>query len=147
MTQVHFKKIGSRYQVRFSYDPQLVDHIKASVPSWARSYDPASKTWTITDRGYALKFGKDCASGNVHQVVGLEEDEEKTRKAPPLPPPKAPQRNWADELLSRCSPEQRTSLYRALAKVLHADVGGDHALMQELNEARNKLDRANEAAS
>lgn len=147
MTAVHFKKIGSRYQVRFSYDPKLVDHIKASIPSWARTYDPATKTWTILERSYAMKFALDCKSGGLNTVSGLDEDEEKRRKAPPPPPVALPQRNWADELMGRCTPELRTSLYRALAKVLHTDVGGDGSLMAELNDARNKLDRADEAAS
>jgi hypothetical protein len=139
MTAVHFKKVGSRWQVRFPYDPRLVEHIKQTVPSWARSYDPATKIWTITDRSYAMTLGRDFKSGGFHTVVGLDEEEEKTRKAPPPPPPALPTRNWADELLGRCSPTLQTAVYRQLSKALHADVGGDGQLQQELNDARNKL--------
>ena len=49
---------------------------------------------------------------------------------------------WADVLLARCpTAELREKVYKNLAKVLHADLGGDGALMQELNDARNAYNR------
>ena len=62
-------------------------------------------------------------------------------KPPPMPPPPPPQitENWARELMRRCTPEVREKVYRALAKVLHEDLGGDGRLMQELNDARNQV--------
>ena len=54
----------------------------------------------------------------------------------PPPPPQLTE-GWARELMRRCTPEMREKVYKALAKVLHQDVGGDGTLMQELNDARN----------
>lgn len=66
------------------------------------------------------------------------QDKYKSKTPPPMPPP-PPQltEGWARELMRRCTPEMREKVYKALAKVLHQDVGGDGTLMQELNDARN----------
>ncbi|HWT48540.1 MAG TPA: hypothetical protein VN255_08180, partial [Mycobacterium sp.] len=48
---------------------------------------------------------------------------------------------WAKILFRRVGRERREPVFRALTRVLHPDVGGDHHLMQELNAAREELDR------
>ena len=47
--------------------------------------------------------------------------------------------SWAEELLSRLSPDQQKQVYRKLATVLHPDVGGSHELMRDLNMAHDLL--------
>ena len=37
-----------RAVLRFPYDPWLVESLKDSIPSHARAYDPAERTWTVT---------------------------------------------------------------------------------------------------
>jgi hypothetical protein len=64
----------------------------------------------------------------------------RSKPPPPMPPP-PPQltEGWARELMRRCPPELREKLYKAIARVLHTDLGGDQRLMQELNDARNQV--------
>ena len=68
------------------------------------------------------------------------DDPTRHKPPPPMPPP-PPQltEGWARELMRRCAPEIREKVYKALAKVLHEDLGGDQRLMQELNDARNGI--------
>lgn len=45
---------------------------------------------------------------------------------------------WADELFTAVGPSRAEVVYRALSRVLHPDAGGDTALMQQLNAARQR---------
>ena len=148
MSTVRFEKRGSKYAVNFSYDPKLVEWIK-SFPSWARGYDPPTKTWTLEPE-YARRFAADMKA-NGHTVIGLDGGQQQQRRQPPPPPPRqiVQKQNWADALFERIPPEMHTSVYRALSRVLHADAGGDDALQSELNGARSKAqtNRNGQAAS
>lgn len=141
-----FEKRGSRYSVRFPYHAQLVEMCK-TVPSWARSYDPPTKTWTF-EREYAHSLAADFRAVGC-KVIGLDAEQERARKAPPPPPPRAveaPQASqWAAMMLARADEldaDLAKSLFRAIAKVLHSDVGGDHVMMAELNVARKARNEA-----
>jgi hypothetical protein len=142
MTTVRFMKTGREFRCSFSYDPRLVELCK-SVPSWARSYEPATKTWTF-DPQFAHMLAADFQSLG-HTVIGLEDTQERARRAPPPPPPPAlpPADSWAVLLLARAAEaDLETSVYRALSKVLHTDVGGDATMMTELNAAFRNGNRA-----
>lgn len=56
-------------------------------------------------------------------------------------PPSAASVPWAQQVLSRLTPEQGAKVYQKLASVLHPDVGGDAQLMVELNTARDRMRR------
>lgn len=45
--------------------------------------------------------------------------------------------DWAVQLLSGCDPALSTKVFRALARTLHPDTGGNATLMQQLNAARD----------
>jgi hypothetical protein len=124
------------WEIRFQYDPELVEEIKGFIPPGFRSFDPATKAWS-TDAKFAQMFAAHIRSRG-YVVAGF--DPPKPPPKPPLPPP-PPQltENWARELMRRVEPELREKVYRALAKVLHEDLGGDGRLMQELNDARNGI--------
>lgn len=47
--------------------------------------------------------------------------------------------NWAETLLSQCSPELAEKVFKRLTPVLHPDTGGTHELMRDLNVARDLL--------
>jgi hypothetical protein len=57
MSSVLFRRRADHYTVRFSYDPDLVELLKTTVPAWARSWDPTIKEWTV-----AAEFGPLLAS-------------------------------------------------------------------------------------
>lgn len=45
------------YRLTSPYNKELVDSLKAFIPVSDRSYDPASKIWTITERMYQPVIG------------------------------------------------------------------------------------------
>lgn len=124
-----------RMAINFAYEPRLVELCK-SVPSYARSYDPPTKTWTV-DTPFAMQLAKDFKALGC-KIAGLEEAQERARKAPPPPPPRAIEKSWAMALLEKAG-DDREMLFRRFAKVLHSDVGGLDWAMQDLNVARKAL--------
>jgi hypothetical protein len=143
MSTIRFAKAGSKFSLHFAYDPKLVELTK-SIPSWARGWDAGTKTWTI-DAQYAHALAADFRALG-HTVAGLEAQQERARRAPPPPPPPPPALppadSWAVLLLDRAAAAGlELPVYRALARVLHTDVGGDSAMMAELNTARKATQR------
>lgn len=114
--------------VRFTYDPDIVSLLKCIVPSHARKWDSANKTWwvsrafieTVTDHFRAL---------GIHVI------EEK--------PPTRQCVDWADELFRAVGRHRIGPVHRALTKVLHPDNAetGDCELQRQLNDARQQIDR------
>ena len=140
MSSVRFMRFRDTYRISFAYDPELVEWIK-SIPRQNRTYEADTKTW-IVDRKYAEGFASDLRAAG-HTVLGLEQH----TQSPP-PPRRDVTVTWADTLMSRCNSEElREKCYRALAKCLHDDLGGDGRLMQELNDARNGYSARKGAAS
>lgn len=120
--------------IRFTYDRELVELLKACVPAYARRWDATWKTWTVD--GYPLDHFLGAARTAGHNVID--------GRAASTPPPRArrpePPREWAEELLLAVGPERREAVFRALTRVLHPDTPtGDVRLMQALNGARDRL--------
>jgi hypothetical protein len=135
VSTILFTRHGDRYTVRFQYNADLVELLKTAVPSHARDWNPATKEWTI--RATHAEQLASALRATGHKVLGLD---------PPRtdPPPRANNSTpdtaqWAKLLFRRIGPNHRDPVFRALTKVLHPDVGGDHSLMQELNQAREQL--------
>jgi hypothetical protein len=63
--------------------------------------------------------------------------EEEARRAPPPPPPDT--RLWPYIVLEATPCGWRTRVYKALARILHPDAGGDTALAAALNDARDQM--------
>jgi len=120
---------AERADVTFRYDPAVVDLIK-TIPSHLRSWDTQRKTWTIP------------ASTVPSFVRMLEDDGHRVHIEGDayIPPPRTPTAGgtWADDLLDAVGPQRVEPVHRALARVLHPDVGGDTMLMQALNAARDR---------
>jgi len=129
---------GDGFDIRFKYDPALVDMLKAIIPAANRKWDPQGKFWSA-DAQWSRRFADACRQEG-HKVVGLSGPSGNVPRMPPPPP--VPVISWADVLLARCqTPELREKVYKQLAKVLHTDLGGDSKLMQELNDARRSYGR------
>ena len=127
---------GDGFDIRFKYDPDLVELIKDIIPAANRRWDQHGKFWSADDH-WSKVFAGVCQKKG-YTVVGL------IGASPPKlpPPPPAPVVSWADVLLARCAtPELRQNVFRQLSKALHADLGGDGKLQQELNDARARYDR------
>ena len=122
MAAVRFTARGiHHYTVNFNYDPVVVDMIK-SVPSHARTYDPATKIWML-QADYANYLAQDlrCAG---YTVLGMAENND-----------------WAKSLLRTVGPDRVDQVVRALTKILHPDNldTGDAQLQRQLNTARDEI--------
>jgi hypothetical protein len=130
---------GDGFDIRFRYDPVIVELIKDVIPGHSRKWDQQGKFWSA-DTHWSKQFAEVCKQKG-YKVVGLA-----GAAGPPKlpPPPPVPVISWADILLARCpTPELRTAVYRNLARALHGDLGGSDILMQELNDARAQYDSRN----
>ena len=128
---IRFIRVGSWTEVRFRYDPGAVNIIR-DVPG--REYHAEGKYWVIDNQWVRTavedfeRHGYTCG-GDIHA-------EEKWK-----PPPKSSsQSSDVFVALFRAIPERlHKPVYKALARVLHPDAGGDVALMQQLNAANARL--------
>ncbi len=135
MSTVIFTRQGDGYGVRFRYDPALVELLKTAVPSYARSWDPSLKQWQVQ-----ATHARQLASAlrrTGHQVIGCDADDPPPRTTTGTDPSQ-----WAHILFRRVGPTRREPVFRALTRIFHPDLPtGDGRLQQELNAAREELDR------
>jgi hypothetical protein len=131
-----FTKTGlTYYAVTFAYDADLVELIKQTVPSYARTWERSRKEWTV-DVSHAHRLAAAMRCFGV-TVLGIEE---------PPPPPRQPGHrggatSWAQVLFDNLGPDRALPAYRALTKLLHPDnqASGNTALQQQLNDAYARL--------
>jgi HepA-related protein (HARP) len=111
------------YTVNFNYNPTVVDMIK-TVPTCARTYEPATKMWMITT-DYAAQLADDLRGAGC-TVVGM-----------------AQNNDWAKTLLRTVGPERADQVVRALTRIIHPDNPdtGDAELQRQLNTARDEVIR------
>lgn len=62
MSTVRFQHHGNQFAIRFNYNADIVDLLKTSIPSFARTYDPHTKTWTAERHAMSCSFRLPCAS-------------------------------------------------------------------------------------
>lgn len=116
---------GEKATVRFSYDPGVVAELKASVPSFARSWDPERKVWTVHQPyvDQVVTMLRRLAA----PVTVTEARQQPNQDAPPPPRTDARGRElnpWA--ALRSALPEQyRSPVFLAIVKVLHPDKTGN----------------------
>ena len=140
MSTVVFAHHGmTRYSVRFNYSRDLVDLLKLSVPSFARSWNPQAKEWLVEVDWAPVLAATLVRAG--HTVVGID------LKPPHGAPPTnngANDHAWALGVFRRVGPDRTDTVYRMLSKALHPDVGGSNELMRELNEARRSIEKGDQ---
>ena len=120
-------------ELRFPYDARLVASLKAEIPGYARSFEPANKTWTVRSAFAARAVGLllQCFPDARIERPG-------TRPGPASI--LTPARPFAVlHLLPTAPPELIDAAYRTLARLHHPDVGGDPEAMRALNDARDAL--------
>lgn len=129
MATVMFDRQGSQYEVRFAYDPTLVDLVKC-LPYQDRKWNAGTKSWVLTVPG-ARKFAARLTDMG-HTVVGIDPSASTTP---------TPQSDWARTLFARVGPTRHDAVFRALTRVLHPDVPatGDVVLQRELIAAREAI--------
>jgi hypothetical protein len=124
MTAVRFERRGDLYAIRFGYDPTLVAIIK-TIPSFARSWNPTTKEWTVID-AYAPQLAADIAALG-YLVTGLQRETHDTA-------------DWARILFRRVGHQRAGPVFRSLSRILHPDTPtGDAQLQRELNAAHDEL--------
>lgn len=134
---IHVSVVGQHIwpelRVDFKYNARVISAVKG-VPG-AR-WDPYNRCWTIPTM-YAQSLATALLPWAAETVwSGVENPIPPT----PPPPPPAPQPqtcSWADALFNSLRPDLHDSVFRALARVLHPDAGGDAAMMRDLLEARS----------
>jgi len=117
-------------RVSFAYDPDLVSVIK-TLHSAHRRWNATTKTWWVATA--AINELTEILEAGGYTVISTM----RSRSSSP-PPPRSPRDTWADLLLDAVGQERVEPVHRALSRVLHPDVGGDTALMQALNAARDR---------
>jgi hypothetical protein len=126
MTTITVTDDDKRIRVNFPYDPDCVRIVK-EVPSYCRSYDGATKTWTV-DKEYEPGLIQEFLSAG-HQIAGAVEPAG-------APPPSADDffgtgadaqaaewvRAKAVEILADIPTELRGKVFREIAKALYPDL-------------------------
>lgn len=110
---------------------------KEIIRDYGGTWDKASKTWHVsTSAAYSLADALYAAGHDVRIADSRAQDQPAPSGSPGI--------NWAESTLTtvgKVSPDLMERAFKALAKVLHPDVGGDTRLMQTLNDAHEKTAR------
>jgi hypothetical protein len=137
MTTVRIERQGTgmfaEARVLFPYNAHLVDLIR-SVPG--RYWNSDDRFWTIPVGEVNATARMFAGAGADVTVDGRPYTEHQTKEPPPRQPP--PSGDEIDALFRRLPVQLRTPAFRALAKVLHPDIGGDPGLMRSLITAHEK---------
>ena len=120
-------------KIRFPYHAHVVELVKAGIPAYARSYNAADRTWTVT-AAYATHA--------VDLLVWFFPDARIARpgnRAGPAPQPSTARPFAVLHLLPSAPPELIEGAYKILARLHHPDVGGDPEAMRALNDGHDAL--------
>ena len=113
--------------IGFPYHAGLVAALKSGIPSYGRSYDPATKVWSV-GASYA-----DLAVGLLRRFFPDARIERPRASARP------DEHFRVLHLLPSAPPQLIDGAYRVLARLHHPDAGGDPEVMRRLNAARDAL--------
>lgn len=91
-----------------------------------RRWDPSRKRWLIPSSDVPLAVAAFKRAGELVEIRDL-----RTAQGRPQPEPSS----WPSEMFAALPADLRAPAFRALAKVLHPDVGGNTAAMAALTTA------------
>ncbi len=126
-----------RAELRFPYDALFIERLKATVPAYARAYDPIGKTWTVrppyTDVAARLMFTVFPDVDVVEQTsAGTTFDRGGDPREAAL---------IVLHLRETAPPELIGAAHKCLARLHHPDQGGSHETMLAVNAAAEALRR------
>ena len=134
-----------RARLTFPYHPIFVAEIKGCVPSWARSYEPATKTWVVATP-YDGPIIERMAAWWPDLLIRAGHPGSERREAPPLTPPVQAETPHATLHVLQSAPrEVIDAAYRALVKLHHPDRlptparAGGNAALARINVAYERL--------
>ncbi|MGO9354807.1 MAG: hypothetical protein ACLP3C_29705 [Mycobacterium sp.] len=130
MTAVRFQRRGDVHAVTFTYSAEIVELLKASVPSFLRSWNSDRREWLILEPVYATQFA-DTLRRLGHTIVGIDDPPRRQHTTDPA--------DWAKAVFRRVGPTRAPIAYKLLSRLCHPDHGGDHQLQVELNQAFGEL--------
>ena len=122
-------------RIRFKFNQWVIDQIKACVPGFGRSYDPATRVWSVHAPWAAQ------AIAILEAAFGEVPIQRAQRAEPQFGRGRTGREALYAELhLLPSAPSQLvTGAYKILAKLHHPDHGGDTAAMQRINRAFDQL--------
>lgn len=126
-------------RLRFPFNRDLVTEIKATLMSHQRTYDPATKEWTVSPGG------ADVAIGILRRYYGADLVVEHAVPSPPI----TRDSDWSYaslHLLPSAPPQLVRAAYKTLATLVHPDKTGDGGeRMRALNATYDSLRQAGAA--
>lgn len=122
-------------KVLFRYDAELIDVIRQTP---GRRWDADARYWSVPDREVDDVARRLRAAGADVRI-----EEPFKREPPPREEKKSSSPgNPFVTVLGTLPVHLRHPMYKAMCRVLHPDVGGDKALMQQLNAAWQVYERS-----
>lgn len=107
--------------LQFPYDAELVDALKCEIPAYSRTFDPATKAWTVkaphTDR--AIRLLREFFPG---AEVATASGQRRHTPPPRRPEPMAAPRHFTIlHVTPDAPPEVVNAAFKALVKLCHPD--------------------------
>ncbi len=133
---ISWRADGSAADVTFPFDAFVVAEIKRAVPSPLRTYDPATRTWTVAARYVGdIYHLLDRVFGGVDIEGSRAGTSDHRRHASDDP--------WVIlHLRPTAPPELVSAAHKVLARLHHPDAGGSTAVMQRINGAVEQIREA-----
>lgn len=107
------------------YSPFTARDILRAMP--VRKWDAERKCWSIPAPYVWSLVEQLKAVGLASEVHGAEPARTQQQS-----------RSWAEAMFAELPRNLHVAAYRAMAKVLHPDTGGDDVAMKQLNDARDR---------
>lgn len=128
------------YRLTSPYNKELVDSLKAFIPISDRSYDPASKIWTITERMLTPTTGV-LQKLKLPFVLITRQQAEQASSSSPTTTRGLPIADAIQKFLEIMPYESMRKAYLHASMQLHPDKGGNMDRFTEFNSLWQRLEK------
>lgn len=139
MTTAHVtEQEDGSVEIRFHYNPWVIEQIKALIPGFGRSYKPEQKMWIVFEpwASEAIRILEEA-----FDTVKIERNP--GRQSAKINSTSSIGQAYTElHLLESAPPELIKGAYRILAKLNHPDHGGSSAAMRQINAAFERIQDA-----